>query len=67
MPWVCRRVQTTQRPARTLLTLRMRLAGLVEDAALIVLSILAVPTAVLLVGMPIALVVQAVIWITTRP
>lgn len=43
------------------------LTGWLEDAVLIALSILAIPTAVLLVGMPIALVVQAVIWITTRP
>lgn len=33
---------------------------------LIVLSILAVPTAVLLVGMPIALAVRALIWIAAQ-
>jgi hypothetical protein len=40
--------------------------GWLEDGVLIVLSILAVPTAVLLVGMPIALAVQALIWIVDR-
>lgn len=44
-----------------------RLAGLLEDIVLALLAILAIPVAILLVGMPVALLVRALIWITATP